>query len=221
MRRAGSGARSGAGSRGGPRTPTRRRGERPDLVERDFTAVGPNRLWVADLTYLRCWEGVLLPGVHHRRVLSRMIVGWQFAGHMRTDLVLDALRMAIGLRGPGADVALVHHSDQGSQYASFDYTQALDDHDVLQSIGLGRRRATTTRSPNRLVDSFKTELIADRVWRIALAARARRRRVHRLVQQRAAALRARLRPARRVRAPPPTTTARAANRPGGTRQQRD
>ena len=64
-----------------------------------------------------------------------MIVGWQFADHMRADLVLDALRMAPHLRGPGADVELVHHSDAGSQYLSDDCTQTLDDHRVLASIG--------------------------------------------------------------------------------------
>jgi integrase-like protein/helix-turn-helix protein len=87
---------------------------RPDLVERNFSASQPNRLWVADLSYLRCWEGL----VYFAFVIdafSRMIVGWQLATHMRTDLVGDALKMALGLRGPGADVDLVHHSDRGSQ----------------------------------------------------------------------------------------------------------
>jgi putative transposase len=87
---------------------------RPDLVQRDFSASGPNRLWVADLSYLRCWEGL----VYFAFVIdaySRMIVGWQLASHMRTDLVGDALKMALGLRGSGADVELVHHSDRGSQ----------------------------------------------------------------------------------------------------------
>jgi putative transposase len=106
----------------------------PDLVNRDFTASAPNETWFADFTYLRCWEGV----VFFSFVIdaySRMIVGWQFANNMRTDLVLDALRMALTSRDPGADVALVHHSDAGRQYTSFDYTQVLDDHDVLASIG--------------------------------------------------------------------------------------
>ncbi|HTX45035.1 MAG TPA: DDE-type integrase/transposase/recombinase, partial [Solirubrobacteraceae bacterium] len=65
----------------------------------------------------------------------RMVVGWQLAAHMRTTLVLDALRMAIGVRQPGADFGLVAHSDAGSQYTSFDYTQTLADHRVLASIG--------------------------------------------------------------------------------------
>jgi putative transposase len=99
----------------------------PDRVRRDFSASRPNALWVADFTYLRCWEGVLYFGFVID-VFSRMVVGWQLASNMRTTLVLDALRMALGLREPGADVALVHHSDAGSQYTSIDYTQTLDDH---------------------------------------------------------------------------------------------
>jgi putative transposase len=134
-----------------------------DLVERDFTAQAPNRLWVADFTYLRTWAGALY-FAFIIDVFSRMIVGWQLACHMRDDLVLDALRMALGLRSPGADVVLVHHSDRGSQYTSTDYTQTLDDHDVLASLG-----STGDCFDNALaesfVDSFKTELIADCVWR--------------------------------------------------------
>ena len=136
---------------------------RPDLVERDFTAQGPNELWVADLTYLRCWEGVVFFSFVID-VYSRRIVGWQFAGHMRTDLVLDALRMALARRGPGADVELVHHSDRGSQYTSIDYTQTLADHGVLASVG-SVGDAYDNALAESFVDSFKTELIADRVWR--------------------------------------------------------
>lgn len=108
----------------------------PDLVNRDFTATGPDRLWVADFCYLRCWEGLVFFSFVID-AFSRRIVGWQFASHMRTDLVLDALRMALTRRETGADVhvQLVHHSDAGSQYASFAFTQVLDDHGVLASIG--------------------------------------------------------------------------------------
>ena len=88
--------------------------KRPDLVNRDFTADAPDRLWVGDLTYLRTWEGRMY-FAFLIDVFSRMIVGWQLAGHMRTDLVLDAVRMALGTRQPGADLALVCHTDQGSQ----------------------------------------------------------------------------------------------------------
>ena len=102
---------------------------RPDLVERDFTAPAPDRLWVADLSYLRCWEGLVF-FAFVLDAFSRRVVGWQLASHMRTTLVLDALRMALGTRAPGADIALVHHSDRGSQYTSIDYTQTPAHHRV-------------------------------------------------------------------------------------------
>jgi len=94
----------------------------PDLVNRDFTAPAPDRLWVADFTYLRCWEGLVF-FAFVIDVYSRRIVGWQLASHMRTDLVLDALRMALSRRQAGADLELVHHSDAGSQYTSYAFTQ--------------------------------------------------------------------------------------------------
>ncbi len=130
---------------------------RPDLVCRDFTAARPNALWVADFTYLRCWEGVLYFSFVID-VFSRMIVGWQLAQNMRRTLVLDALAMALGLRTPGADVALVHHSDAGSQYTSDDYTQTLEDHVVLGSIGTVGD-AYDNALAESFVDSYKTELI--------------------------------------------------------------
>ena len=86
----------------------------PDLVNRDFNAARPDQLWVADFTYLRCQEGLVFFSFVID-VFSRKIVGWQLASHMRTDLVLDALRMALSQRRSGADVELVHHSDAGSQ----------------------------------------------------------------------------------------------------------
>ena len=156
----------GAKRRGKPwrtTTPARQTPRRPDLVNRDFTAAGPDELWVADLSYLRCWEGV----VFFSFVLdafSRRIVGWQLASHMRTTLVLDALRMALGTRQPGADVALVHHSDRASQYVSFDYTQTLTDHGVRASVG-SVGDAYDNAMAESFVDSFQTELITDRVWR--------------------------------------------------------
>ena len=136
---------------------------RPDLVQRDFTARGPDELWVADLTYLRCWEGVVF-FAFVIDAYSRRIVGWQFASHMRTTLVLDALKMALARRHEGADVELVHHSDRGSQYTSIDYTQTLADHGVLASVG-SVGDAYDNAMAESFVDSFKTELIADRVWR--------------------------------------------------------
>jgi transposase InsO family protein len=135
---------------------------RPDLVQRDFSATRRNELWVADFTYLRCWEGV----VFFAFVLDaydRQVVGWQFAPHMRTDLVLDALRMAVALSEPVDEVQLVHHSDAGSQYTSFDYSQTLDDHHVLASIG-SVGDAYDNALAESFIDSFKTELIRDRAW---------------------------------------------------------
>jgi transposase InsO family protein len=85
-----------------------------DLVQRDFRASRRNQLWVADITYLRTWSGF----VYLAFILdaySRMIVGWQLASHLRTELVLDALEMANGLRQPSA--GLIAHSDRGSQPA--------------------------------------------------------------------------------------------------------
>jgi putative transposase len=156
----------GAKRRGKPwRTtiPDRDAQRAPDLLERDFSAERPDHKWVADFTYGRCWEGV----VYFSFVLdvySRMICGWQFAGHMRTDLVLDALDMAVGSRHPDPEQLLVHHSDRGSQYTSATFTQTLDDHGVLASVG-SVGDAYDNAMAESFVDTFKTELIADRVWR--------------------------------------------------------
>lgn len=136
---------------------------RPDLVERDFSAEAPNRLWVGDLTYLRSWEGVTYLAFV-LDAFSRKVVGWQLASHMRTDLVLDALRMALAQREPGADFELVAHTDRGSQYTAADYTQELDDHGVLASVG-SVGDAYDNAMAESFVDTFKTELIADRSWR--------------------------------------------------------
>jgi transposase InsO family protein len=135
----------------------------PDLLCRDFSAERPDTRWVGDFTYLRTWEGrVFFSFIID--VYSRMIVGWQFADHMRTDLVLDALRMALGVRRPGADFTLVAHTDAGSQYTSGQYTQELNDHRVLASIGTVGD-AYDNAMAESFVDTFKTELIKDRVWR--------------------------------------------------------
>jgi len=155
----------GAKRRGKPwrtTTPDPNAQRRPDLVNRDFTAEAPDRLWVGDFTYLRCWEGRLFFSFVID-VFSRRIVGWQLASHMRTDLVLDALRMALGTRQPGADFTLVTHTDAGSQYTSYDYTQVIDDHRVLASVG-SVGDAYDNALAESFVDTFKTELIKDRVW---------------------------------------------------------
>jgi putative transposase len=135
----------------------------PDLVERRFEASGPDELWVADFTYLRSWQGIVFLSFVID-VWSRRVVGWQFAANMRTTLVLDALRMALSQRRHGADVELVHHSDRGSQYLSYDYTQVLAEHGVLASCG-SVGDAYDNALAESFVDTIKTELIRDRVWR--------------------------------------------------------
>src|SRR5205807_3632471 len=91
-----------------------------DLVERQFRPAAPNVLWLADITYLRSWEGWLyLAAVQD--AYSRAIVGWSMATHLRAELVIDARRMAVARRRPEA--GLIHHSDQGSQFVALGFGQ--------------------------------------------------------------------------------------------------
>jgi len=103
----------------------------PDLVERRFTADGPNQLWVADITYIPTWSGFLYLAVV-LDVWSRRVVGWSMATHLRTELVLDALNMALGQRRPSA---VIHHSDQGTQYTSLAFGQRCKQAGVRPSMG--------------------------------------------------------------------------------------
>ena len=108
-----------------------------DLVERRFCADRPNRLWVADMTYVRTYAGFVYLAVI-LDVFSRRIVGWQIACHMRTELVMDALEMAVATRTPGR--GLIAHTDRGSQYTSLAYTDRLDELGIAPSVGSTRRR---------------------------------------------------------------------------------
>jgi putative transposase len=136
---------------------------RPDLVERDFSAERPNQLWLADLTHLRSWEGIAYLAFV-LDAFSRKIVGFQLAVHMRATMVCEALEMAIGVRGIGADVGLVHHSDRGSQYTSEPYGAVLSDAGIAASLG-SVGDAYDNAMAESFVDTLKTELIRDRVWR--------------------------------------------------------
>jgi putative transposase len=109
--------------------------QRPaDLVNRQFTAPAPNRLWVADLTYVATWAGYCYTAFIID-AYSRAIVGWRVARTLRAELALDALEMAIWARqGAGLD-QLVHHSDRGGQYLSVRYTQRLADEGAVGSVG--------------------------------------------------------------------------------------
>jgi putative transposase len=103
-----------------------------DLVERQFRPDAPNVLWVADITYLRTWEGWLyLAAVQD--AYSRRIVGWAMTEHMRTELVADALQMAVHRRKP--EPGLIHHSDQGSQYVALGFGQQARDAGIAVSMG--------------------------------------------------------------------------------------
>jgi len=132
---------------------------RPDLVQRDFSVPAPDRLRVGDFTYLRSWEGMSF-FAFVIDAFSRKVVGWQLASHMRTDLVLDALRMALGQREPGADLELVAHTDRGSQYTSADHTRELDDHGVLASVG-SVGDAYDNAMAESFVDTIKDESLGD------------------------------------------------------------
>jgi putative transposase len=105
----------------------------PDLVERDFTAAAPNRLWVADFTYVRTWQGFAYVSFVED-VFSRMIVGWSIATHMRSTFVTEALEMAVWKRQCSVE-GLVHHSDAGSQYTSVLYSEQMASHGIAPSIG--------------------------------------------------------------------------------------
>jgi transposase InsO family protein len=106
----------------------------PDLVNRRFTASRPNQLWVADLTYIHTWSGWAYVAFV-LDVYSRMIFGWQLATHMRTDLPLDALEMALWRRGIKKGSGLIHHSDRGSQYMSIRYGERLIEAGATASVG--------------------------------------------------------------------------------------
>jgi len=123
----------GASRRKGIRTTVRNRDARPapDLVQRTFVADAPDRLWVADITYIPTWAGFLFLAVV-LDVYSRRIVGWAMANHLRTELVLQALDMAIWRRRPQS---VIHHSDQGTQYTSIAFGLRCKEAGIRPSMG--------------------------------------------------------------------------------------
>jgi transposase InsO family protein len=133
----------------------------PDLVRRNFRAGRPDELWLADFTYVRTWEGWAYLAVI-LDVYTRRIVGWQLAPHMRQSLVSDAFEMALHARLEHAD-GLVAHSDNGSQYTSYEYTERLQ----LAGIAPSRGR-TGTALDNAMAESvistIKRELIKRYSW---------------------------------------------------------
>jgi putative transposase len=139
-------------------------GQRPaDLVERNFNPPAPNRLWVADLTYVRTWAGFVYVAFVID-AFSRRIVGWQIANHLRTDLALDALEMALWQRHGRLD-GLVHHSDRGVQYLAIRYTERLADAGAVTSAG-SRGDSYDNALAESTIGLYKAELIHRRgPWR--------------------------------------------------------
>ena len=153
---------------GGPMTTRRDKNLRPapDLVDRDFTASGPNQLWVADITYVPTLAGFLYLAI----VLdawSRKIVGWSMANHLRAELVLDAMEMAVGQRRP-KDV--IHHSDQGSQYTSVAFGKRCGEAGVRPSMG-----SVGDAYDNAMAESFFSTLEAELLSRRRFASQAEAR----------------------------------------------
>ena len=139
----------------------------PNILEREFHAELPNEKWLSDITYIPTDEGFLyLAGVMD--LCSRKIVGWSMADHLRTELCLDALNMALQSRQPGAD--LLHHSDRGVQYASVDYQLLLQSRNICVSMS-----RVGDCYDNAAMESFwgtlKTELVHQRKYRTREEAR--------------------------------------------------
>ncbi len=143
----------------GRRKGTTRRGKRSaaaeDLVKRDFAATQVDRIWVADITYVATQEGFLYLAFI-LDVYSRRIVGWAMENHLRTELVIDALRMAVWRRKPAA--GLVHHSDQGVQYTALSFSERLREVGITPSMG-----RTGTALDNAMAESFVSTLKAELV----------------------------------------------------------
>jgi putative transposase len=144
-----------------PRTtrPAPETGRPADLVQRQFTATAPNQLWVADITYIRTFSGWVY-AAFVIDVYSRMIVGWQVATSLYTDLALDALEMAIWRRRhTGADLTgLTHHSDRGVQYRALRYTERLEQEAAGASVGT-RGDSFDNALAEAFNSLFKAELI--------------------------------------------------------------
>ena len=147
-------------TRGSKRRTTRRdprATSAPDLLRRDFVAAQPNRIWLADITYIPTREGFLylafILDTHSRRV-----IGWSMENHMRTELVVNALEMAVWRRKPSA--GLVHHSDRGVQYTAISFGKRLAEVGIVPSMG-----RTGTALDNAMAESFIATLKIELVHR--------------------------------------------------------
>ncbi len=141
----------------------------PDLVSRRFAPAAPDVTWVGDITYVATGEGWL----YVASVLdlgSRRLLGYSMAGHMRTELVVDALDMAVTARA-GATAGIIFHGDRGSQYMSGDYQQRITDREMIQSVG-----RTGVCWDNAVAEAFWSSLKREVVHRYRFATRAEARR---------------------------------------------
>lgn len=132
----------------------------PNVLERNFTVDRANQVWATDITYIRTWEGWLYLAVI-LDLFSRRVVGWSMKSHLKVELALEALHMALGRRVP--EPGLTHHSDRGIQYAAETYQRVLDEHGIICSMS---RRGDCW--DNAVTESFfgtlKTELVNRRSW---------------------------------------------------------
>jgi transposase InsO family protein len=135
-------------------------GKVPDLVKRDFAPQAPDRLWVADITYVRSWEGWLYLSFV-LDAFSRKVVGWSMANHLRAEMVLDALNMGLYNRRPAP--GLIHHSDRGSQYTSVEFGKRLKGAGLLPSVG-SVGDAYDNSMAESFVSTLKRELIHRHSW---------------------------------------------------------
>lgn len=133
-----------------------------DLVDRRFVASAPNRLWVADLTYVRTWSGFVYVSFI-TDVFSRRVVGWQASRSLKTELALNALEQAIWERNRQgvALEGLIHHSDRGVQYLAIRYTERLAQNGVVASVG-SRGDSFDNAMAESIIGLYKTELVRNR-----------------------------------------------------------
>jgi putative transposase len=127
----------------------------PDLLKRNFAAAAPNRVWTADITYMHTREGFLYLAFI-LDVYSRKVVGWSMATHLRVELVVDALEMALWRRSP--DAGLIHHTDRGAQYTALSFGKKLEEAGIVPSMGRVGSALDNAISES-FVASLKTELL--------------------------------------------------------------
>lgn len=152
--------------RGGRKSTTRRNKHAvpaEDLVGREFVAGAPDRLWTADITYIATWEGFLYLAFV-LDAYSRRLVGWAMESHLRTELVTDALEMAIWRRQPAP--GLIHHSDQGAQYTALSFGKRLEEASIVASMG-----RVGSALDNAISESFVSSLKAELVSRVEFPTR--------------------------------------------------